>query len=245
MPTSPLHRLSLDFLPLNFITALASCKGLLCRSIDGTPYVFYICNPATRTWLKLPAPNELKVWDFIALTFDFSTSRCSLDIGRKYIMQEQNNTSVEIYDSDTNSWTNVQMTIKKSVYPQGEGVYSKVIFYWINASHLGLTMSVYDVVAFKVERMASQTIQQKEAQLKQQYKEENDLMPETRVVSSMGKVDRHSAYYQNPTAMQRHSFPEYGSQQRIKKTNSSRHMRTYDKFVPGEDVNREIFRLKS
>eukprot|EP01018_Ginkgo_biloba_P028393 Gb_19347 [translate_table: standard] len=113
-PTSHPHRLSLKFLSSSdSINVVASCKSLLCCSKDEAPNLFYICNPATRTWIQLPPPNDLKVWDFIALAFDSSTRHCTLVIGRKHIMQEQNNTIVEIYDSETNAWTKLQMTTKR------------------------------------------------------------------------------------------------------------------------------------
>eukprot|EP01018_Ginkgo_biloba_P028398 Gb_19345 [translate_table: standard] len=66
-------------------------------------------------------------------------------------MQEQNNTIVEIYDSETNAWTKLQMTTKRSVCPQGEGLYSKGRFYWMNATFLGMIMSRTDVVALNVQ----------------------------------------------------------------------------------------------
>lgn len=151
LPNSHIHRLSLEFLAPDSINVVTACKSVLCCSKNGSPTSFYICNPITKTCKQLPPPIQLRHYDFVGLAFDVSTRLCILVIGRSVIMTEENNMVVEIYDSETNSWTRLQMNTPKSVYPLGEGVYSRGRFYWINSTYLGVSRCRFDVVAFDVK----------------------------------------------------------------------------------------------
>ncbi|XP_057846755.2 F-box protein At5g49610 [Cryptomeria japonica] len=149
---SHVYKLSLEFLARDSINVVTSCKSVLCCSKDGAPTLFYLCNPVTKTWKKLPPPTQLRRYDFIGLSFDCSTRTCILIIGRTIIVGEDNNMVMEIYNSQTNAWTKLQMNTIRSFYPLGEGVYSRGNFYWNNSIQLGPTRSRLDVVSFDVRK---------------------------------------------------------------------------------------------
>ncbi|GLJ34670.1 hypothetical protein SUGI_0697380 [Cryptomeria japonica] len=132
------------------MNVVTSCKSVLCCSKDEAPTLFYICNPVTRTWKELPSPIQLRRYDFIGLAFDGSTRVCILIIGRSLIIGEESNMVVEVFNSQTNAWTKLQMNTTRSVYPLGEGVYSRGRFYWVNSTYLGLNGCRLDVVSLDV-----------------------------------------------------------------------------------------------
>eukprot|EP01018_Ginkgo_biloba_P022211 Gb_20299 [translate_table: standard] len=140
--SSDFYTLPFDFLPTSCVV-VASCKSLLCCCCDA-PAV-YICNPFTRTWVELPAPNHMngRDWDFIALSFDSSAKRCTLVMGSNFMML------VEMYDSYTNSWTQLHIFADTAVHPRGEGIYSRGRFYWIN--HTDSSSTRCDVVALNIK----------------------------------------------------------------------------------------------
>ncbi|GLJ34678.1 hypothetical protein SUGI_0697460 [Cryptomeria japonica] len=147
---SHVYRLSLQFLGPDSINVVTSCKSLLCCSKDGAPTLFYICNPVIKTWKELPPPAQLRRYDFIGLAFDGSTRVCILIIGRSLIVGEENKMVVEIFNSQTNVWTKLQINTSRSVNPFGEGVYSRGRFYWLNSTYLGLNRCRLDVVSLDV-----------------------------------------------------------------------------------------------
>ncbi|GLJ34682.1 hypothetical protein SUGI_0697510 [Cryptomeria japonica] len=151
LPNSHMYRLSLDFLAPDSINVVTACKSVLCCSKNGAPTSFYICNPVTKTCKELPPSIQLRQYDFVGLAFDVSTRLCILVIGRTVIMAEENHMVVEIYDSEINSWTTLQIKTPKTVYPLGEGVYSRGTFYWINSTYLGVSRCRFDVAAFHVK----------------------------------------------------------------------------------------------
>ena len=110
------HRLSIDFLP-NLKTVLASCKGILCCSGAGESK--YICNPVSRSWIQLPACNELTWWDFYGFSFDPCT-RCSFLIAGRN-PREGKDRVMEIYDSRKNEWTEFKASANEIYRPLSEG----------------------------------------------------------------------------------------------------------------------------
>ncbi|GLJ24796.1 hypothetical protein SUGI_0474120 [Cryptomeria japonica] len=164
LPTYPLRKLSLDFLEACG-HVLTTCKSLLCyRSYSrgfnlkearksAPSYLFSICNPITRTCKRLPPIQSYP--DFIAMSFDPCAKRCLLVIGvnNNTTGGHRNQLVMEIFDSQSSTWTKSEMEVPLSVFPKGEGLYSRGSFYWINYTPLDQScwpMFRYDVVAFNV-----------------------------------------------------------------------------------------------
>ncbi|GLJ24016.1 hypothetical protein SUGI_0457510 [Cryptomeria japonica] len=126
------------------------------------PSLFYICNPVTRTWKMLPPLVELRSrQDFIGLAFD-SFRKTFLLITGEYMRHENQNTVVmEMYDSETDSWSKLEINTPISLFPTGEGVYSRGRFYWINQTIVG-SMLRLDVAAFNVAERSWDVINQPE-----------------------------------------------------------------------------------
>ena len=121
-----LHKVSLDFLPRP-VSVVARCNDHMC-CCENLDEIIYICNPLTRSWIKLPEAHELTWWDFIGLTLDSCSKLCTLILGR----QEDNDILMEIYNSQINEWTRFQTSVDELVRPVSEGMYSNGKFYWIN-----------------------------------------------------------------------------------------------------------------
>ncbi|GLJ24787.1 hypothetical protein SUGI_0473990 [Cryptomeria japonica] len=150
-----LRKLTLEF----FATCgrvVTSCKSLLYyRSERTEPNSFSICNPITRTWKSLPTPIQLRSeTHFIAMSFDPCAKRCVLVIGvNDNTGGRRNRLVMEIFDSQSSTWTKSEMDVPLSVFPKGEGLYSRGNFYWINYTPLDQSsrpMFRYDVVAYNV-----------------------------------------------------------------------------------------------
>eukprot|EP01018_Ginkgo_biloba_P022242 Gb_00423 [translate_table: standard] len=121
--SSELYRLPLDFLPTS-VEVVAVCRSLLCCRPVKNPCTLYICNPVTRTWRHIPTPDKPSLSQSVAMSFDSSTRRCTLLIGTE--------SKVEMYDSETNAWSHLDITADKPMCPLGEGICSKEKVYWIN-----------------------------------------------------------------------------------------------------------------
>ncbi|GLJ24897.1 hypothetical protein SUGI_0476300 [Cryptomeria japonica] len=163
-PTCPMYKFSLEFLEQGSVNVVTVCKSLLCCSKDRTSTSFCICNPVTRTWIVVPPATQLKRWDFIGLAFDTSTRMWTLVIGMN---QGTNNIVMEIYDSETNGWAKLEINNPSiSIFPSGEGLYSRGKFYWINKSSVnGIRWRFrFDVVAFNVAERSWDIIRQPERQ---------------------------------------------------------------------------------
>ncbi|GLJ24790.1 hypothetical protein SUGI_0474020 [Cryptomeria japonica] len=121
-----------------------------------TPSFFYsICNPITRTCKRLPPAIQLRSeMHFIAMSFDTFARRCLLVIGvNNNTGGHRNQLVMEIFDSESSTWTKLEMDMPLSICPNREGVYSRGSFYWINYTPLDQsrpTVFRYDVVAFNV-----------------------------------------------------------------------------------------------
>jgi hypothetical protein len=68
-------------------------------------------------------------------------------LGKGVIRKGRNSTSenaivVEMYDSKTNNWTQLETTVDNLVRPQGEGIYSNGKFYWLNELYEGDCLSI-------------------------------------------------------------------------------------------------------
>ena len=138
-----LHKVSLDFLPRP-VSVVARCKGLMC-CCENLDEIIYICNPLTRSWIKLPEAHELTWWDFIGLTLDSCSKLCTLILGR----QEDNDILMEIYNSQINEWTRFQTSVDELLRLVSEGIYSNGKFYLING--VGHDRESFSVVSFDVK----------------------------------------------------------------------------------------------
>ncbi|GLJ24783.1 hypothetical protein SUGI_0473920 [Cryptomeria japonica] len=163
LPTYPLRKLSLDFLATCGIV-MTTCKSLVCHVSFGScfnfddiresicSHTFSICNPITRTWKRLPPIRSYR--DFIAMSFDPCARRCLLVVGETNNTRGHRNQLVmEIFDSQSSTWTKSEMDVPLSVFPNGEGLYSRGSFYWINYTPLDQSirpMFRYDVVSYNV-----------------------------------------------------------------------------------------------
>ncbi|GLJ24782.1 hypothetical protein SUGI_0473910 [Cryptomeria japonica] len=156
LPTYPLRKLTLRFLATRG-KVVTTCKSLLCYRSDRTPPNLYsICNPITRTWKSLPPPIQLlSETHFIAMAFDPCARRCLLVIGvNNNSGGHRNQLVMEIFDSQSSTWTKFEMDMPLSICPKGEGVFSRGTFYWINYTTFDQSRSPkfrYDVVGYNVE----------------------------------------------------------------------------------------------
>eukprot|EP01018_Ginkgo_biloba_P022243 Gb_00419 [translate_table: standard] len=120
---SNIYKLPLDFLPTS-VEVVTVCKSLIwCRPLYDSS-TLYICNPVTRTWRHLPTPSKPTLGFSVAMAFDSSANGCRLLIGTQ--------NTVEMYDSQTNVWTQSDITANKRLFPFGEGIYSNGRVYWMN-----------------------------------------------------------------------------------------------------------------
>lgn len=125
-PTSCMHRLSTDFLGAFNGSVATSCKSILCFLSNDkggleAPSLFYICDPVTRTWKMLPPLVGFRSrQDFIGLLLDSFTRRFILITGGNRRHESQNTLVMEMYDSETDSWTKLEMKAPISLCPTGE-----------------------------------------------------------------------------------------------------------------------------
>ncbi|GLJ51593.1 hypothetical protein SUGI_1096560 [Cryptomeria japonica] len=154
------YPLSLDFMGSEIGGVLTACKNILCclsRYVKREPCSYYICNPLTTTWIKLPPLPypipRISEFKFHGLAFSSATRSCILVIGCNFpINGEKNNMVMEIYDSDTNEWTLINMNLRISIFPWQEGLYSTGRFYWANVTVgedtdiLAFDIAVYNIV---------------------------------------------------------------------------------------------------
>ncbi|KAK6145651.1 hypothetical protein DH2020_022471 [Rehmannia glutinosa] len=125
------------------INILHSCNGLLvCSNIhvnDYTPSRFYVCNPTTRRYLKLPQLDEklgiLKTMCEMVLALDPSKSPhykvvCVLGLGL------DNQYEFEVYSSLTGSWSKCGETFTAQVNFHN-GVYWNGAIHWISFAETG------------------------------------------------------------------------------------------------------------
>lgn len=148
-PNVPTQIIPMGFLGTDSSRAVASCNGLFCYSMGQTSTLFYICNPATRVCKRLP-PHSLPGWSFVGLAFDPSTRGYNLVLGIR--TKEQNNATVEIYDSATNEWTS-SPDVNLPAWPhREEGVFCRGKIYWLSKGHdIRSGDSYFDgIVAFDV-----------------------------------------------------------------------------------------------
>ena len=86
----------------------------------------------TKTWIELPKSPEPKyeVLDFISLAFDTCATCCTLIMGKNSTVDDD--TVVEMYDSKTDKWIQLEIPAADLIRPRGEGIYSDGKFHWLN-----------------------------------------------------------------------------------------------------------------
>ncbi|KAH9289213.1 hypothetical protein KI387_033330 [Taxus chinensis] len=106
-----------------------ACNHMYCLS---TGLNFSICNESNRDWkrLRLPARafGKCSRYTFIGCGFDPCSQQCIIVLGNY-------GSEIECYDSQSDSWSIIDMTGDISAEPFGRGVYSKGSFYWLNTSY--------------------------------------------------------------------------------------------------------------
>jgi hypothetical protein len=127
-----------------------ACNSLIfCYHIEGDDHDFSIENPATRTSTRLPCPDQY-YWTFNAMAFDASSRRATVVVGTNnyaWIGKDAMNImEMEIYDSDSNAWSSISMTVPEFINPIDRGIYSRGKFYWLT----GWSSASQRVVAFTV-----------------------------------------------------------------------------------------------
>ncbi|KAE8655096.1 Detected protein of confused Function [Hibiscus syriacus] len=136
---------SLKFLP-ETVSVRTSCKGLLCCQSVGEN-VYYICNPVTKEWKKLPKPNlyhgaeaaVLLVFEPHLLNFNESYELvCAVTFPHHPVVY------FEIYSSRSSSWR-VSDTICcefDSLELHNGGYYMKGVVYWEASSSVILAFDL-------------------------------------------------------------------------------------------------------
>ncbi|CAN6175857.1 unnamed protein product [Urochloa humidicola] len=159
----PLVNSALSFLPASTygrISLLDSCNGLLllrCSPaivVDATvpprPAFYVVCNPATGEWVALLKPSLEPGFDnyyrkacSAALGFDPSVSPHFhvFQLEEKELAYEHFVNAVEIYSSETGTWTRkeTRWTARKGLYMTGRKTYFN--------GFLHLTMQIHDIIA--------------------------------------------------------------------------------------------------
>ena len=100
-----------------------------------------IYNPGTKIGKILPPPPMIPVLiSFKGVNFDSSTGRCTFLLNSNYATKQRRQGEdegdnkiifISIYDSESNAWTRVSMTVPARIDPNGKGIYSKGKFYWV------------------------------------------------------------------------------------------------------------------
>lgn len=155
-----MRKLSLDFLGTCGRTTTTAksplCYGhyprFLIQSGDSKSNLFSICIPMTRTLIRLP-PIQFYP-HFIAMSFDPCERRCMLVVCvNNNAGGNENQIVVKMLDSQISTWIKLEMYVLLSVFPKGEGLFSRGSFYWINYTPFDQSsrpMFRFDVVVYDV-----------------------------------------------------------------------------------------------
>ncbi|KAI9165919.1 hypothetical protein LWI28_022877 [Acer negundo] len=124
---------SLKFLP-EPVDIRSSCNGLLCCQGRTEYKAYYICNPTTKHWQKLPKPdNDHGSNPAVVLVFDPSL----LNFAAEYQLicafpSEMEGYEFEIYSSSKGSWrTSGEILFGNRVIRPNSGVYANGTVYWL------------------------------------------------------------------------------------------------------------------
>ncbi|GLJ24793.1 hypothetical protein SUGI_0474060 [Cryptomeria japonica] len=136
LPSLRMYKLPLNFCPYELNSVVTCCRSFLCCfGLMERKSTLFICNPMTRTFKTLPSISLLRI-DFCGFSVDASTRTFILVMGlNNCINGVRNNMEINMYDSESDRWTQMWMSIPLSIAPIGEGVYSRGRFYWINVNH--------------------------------------------------------------------------------------------------------------
>lgn len=125
---------SLNFLPES-VNIRTTCNGLVCCQARSEEGAYFICNPVTGHWTKLPSPNLyhgpepaiVLAFDAYALNFasNYELVCAVLDLTDHSIVQ------FEIYSSRTNSWRVADaVCCEEGWLNLSAGCYMKGVVYW-------------------------------------------------------------------------------------------------------------------
>lgn len=140
---------SLSFLP-EPVEFRATCNGLICcQGRPGDNAYYYICNPVTKEWRRLPKPSLYHGPETaIALAFEPSTLNfvahyeliCAVTVPDRAALL------FEVYSSRSNSWRHCDTVCCEpdALVPNGDGFYMKGFVYWETQSSAVLAFCVKD-----------------------------------------------------------------------------------------------------
>jgi F-box interacting protein len=125
---------SLNFLPES-VYIRDSCNGLVCCQSCFYYGVYYICNPVTKQWVKIPEPNLYHGLEVsIALAFEPHTLNfdANFEIVCVVSLPDHPVQYFEIYSSRTNTWRVAETTCCElgDVKLNSGGFYYNGILYW-------------------------------------------------------------------------------------------------------------------
>ncbi|KAH7566422.1 hypothetical protein ACOSP7_022894 [Xanthoceras sorbifolium] len=145
-----------SFLP-DDVSVKSTCNGLVCCQCSCQGNIYYVCNPVTKKWRKLPKPNLLHEPETVA-TLAFEPSALNFGPHYQLVCAVADNSSdspavyFEIYSSRTDTWR-VSETVcyeADALTLSNDGFYMKDSVYWKTLSGAILTfhvkIEVYSIV---------------------------------------------------------------------------------------------------
>ncbi|KAK3224100.1 hypothetical protein Dsin_011125 [Dipteronia sinensis] len=140
---------SFSFLP-DLVNVKSTCNGLVCCQCLCEANVYYVCNPVTEKWTKLPQPNMLhESQTVVTLAFEPSAfnfaAHYQLVCAVADVLSDPPVVYFEIYSSRTNTWR-VSETVcceADALTLSNDGFYVKGNVYWKTLSGAILIFNLY------------------------------------------------------------------------------------------------------
>ncbi|KAK4840234.1 hypothetical protein QYF36_003231 [Acer negundo] len=138
-----------SFLP-DLVNVKSTCNGLVCCQCSSEVDVYYVCNPVTEKWTKLPQPNMLHGSQTVATlafeptAFSFS-AHYQLVCAVADVLSDPPVVYFEIYSSRTNTWR-VSETVcyeADALTLSNDGFYMNGNVYWKTLSGAILTFHLH------------------------------------------------------------------------------------------------------
>ncbi|CAN6485499.1 unnamed protein product [Victoria cruziana] len=115
---------------------IASSCGLVCFMDNSSRSQLYVCNPITKVSKKIEVPPELEQLDYSALSMSVNLQSNSYSVAvlkSKQVPGDflQWNLSIQVYDSDSESWVTSAKEVLRGWRGGDEGVICNGIFYFL------------------------------------------------------------------------------------------------------------------
>ncbi|KDP38280.1 hypothetical protein JCGZ_05166 [Jatropha curcas] len=138
---------SLSFLPEQAIDIRSTCNGLLCCQSRHGNESYYICNPVTKNWRRLPNPNFYHPpGTAVALAFEPSVYNFTANYELICVvpLPESPVLHFEIYSSRSNSWriSETVCCVLDALALNNDGFYMRGVAYWETQSGAVLAFNV-------------------------------------------------------------------------------------------------------